>query len=229
MTDYYTSTSFGVDITPAEAVLLDETFGVIHDLAHGFDTGEKELARYRACSDAFRAAFPAEDDAEPFGAFRQIFPAPDCPMMPAEFTPSALGVNEASVHYAVTGDEIEPWSLAQLLRHICLSALPLQFGWANTASRGHYDAYSGGYYEVRADRVVRLAYGSEDIDQEFLVIAMQHPDEGLLFWNEADGFGDLASAGIFTQSQASDYDLPIAATQGEWMALPPRRAYAGVM
>ena len=49
---------------------------------------------------------------------------------------------------------------------------------------------------------------------------MYHEDEGLLFWNENDGFGSLEAARVYTEEQARDVDLPIADNQPEWLALP---------
>jgi hypothetical protein len=223
VTDYYTSTSFGIDITLAEAGLLEEALGIIKDLTDGFETAGDELARYQVCSEAFRQAFPCDGTSQPFDTFRHIFADPDYPSAPAVFVPTAQ--DQESVHYSVMGDNIEPDALAELLRRTCPSILPLRFGFARTASRPRYGAFGGGYYEVRADRVVPLAYSDEGVDRTYLVIAMKDPKEGLLFWNNADGFGDLASARIFSEVQAEDYDLPIAGEQPEWMALPLRSAW----
>jgi hypothetical protein len=223
VTNYSTSTSFGIDITFAEAGLLEEALGIIDDLTDSFETANEELARYQACSDAFRQAFAYDGTSQPFDAFRHIFADPDYPSAPAVFVPTTQ--DQVIVHYSVMGDNIEPDVLAELLRRTCPSILPLRFGFARTASRPRYDAFGGGYYEVRANRVVPLAYSDEDVDRGYLVIAMKDPEEGLLFWNDIDGFGPLASARIFTEQQASDYDLPIADAQPEWMTLPPRSAW----
>ena len=47
---------------------------------------------------------------------------------------------------------------------------------------------------------------------------MRDEEEGLLFWNKADGFGSLETADVFTEQQARD--LPIAHDQPKWIALP---------
>jgi len=52
------------------------------------------------------------------------------------------------------------------------------------------------------------------------VIAMRDEEEGLLFWNNDNGFGDLASATVFTTTEARNYDLPFANNEPEWMELP---------
>ena len=42
--------------------------------------------------------------------------------------------------------------------------------------------------------------------------------EGLpLFWNNKDGWGSLESADVFTEAEASEFNLPIG---GTWMRLP---------
>ncbi|SKB62731.1 hypothetical protein [Sphingopyxis flava] len=45
--------------------------------------------------------------------------------------------------------------------------------------------------------------------------------EPLLFWNNEDGFGALATATVFTEEEAQSYALPIADDQPEWVELPP--------
>lgn len=52
------------------------------------------------------------------------------------------------------------------------------------------------------------------------VIAIRDPEEGLLFWNNNDGYGDLASATTFSEEEARSYDLPISSDQPEWLELP---------
>jgi len=125
----------------------------------------------------------------------------------------------------VTGDTLDPWEIASLLRLLAPSATPFSFGYAHTASRDRYDAYGGGYIEVRRDKLVEMVERHENTDDRHRVIAMIDPDHGLLFWNNLDGFGSLEAASVFTEREAANFDLPIAAHKPEWLALPPRHAF----
>ncbi|MBN9142357.1 MULTISPECIES: hypothetical protein [unclassified Novosphingobium] len=228
MVDYYTSACFTIAVTPAEAALLEEASRVCDVLCHDLTSPEQEQAFYAECSEPFRARFPITDPDAPFAGFRAMFDDPTYPRCPADWT--TLAAEEAGrVSVSISGDDVDPYSLAGLLRHLCPSALPLCFGWANTPSRACHDAYSGGYYEVRAEGIFRVLDDCEDIDAGHLVIAMFDPEEGLLFWNKDDGFGSLEQASVFTEKEADRYDLPIADAQPEWIALPPRKAFVQVV
>jgi hypothetical protein len=198
MVDYYTSACFGIAVTPAEAALLEEASRVCDVLCHDLTSPEEEQAFYAECSEPFRARFPITAPDAPFAGFRAMFDDPTYPRCPANWITLAAN-EEGRVPVSITGDDVEPYSLASLLRNLCTSALPLCFGWANTASRACHDAYSGGYYEVRADGIFRVLDDCEDIDAGHLVIAMFDPEEGLLFWNKDDGFGSLEQASVFAE------------------------------
>ena len=45
-------------------------------------------------------------------------------------------------------------------------------------------------------------------------------EPGLSFWNNEDGFGSLARATVFSETEAAKFDLPIADDQPEWLAMP---------
>lgn len=208
--------------------MLEEAGKVCDALCHELASPEEEQAFYGECSEGFQALFPMTDPAAPFAGFRAMFDDPTYPRCPADWTrlePSEGG----KVTVSITGDDVDPFTLASMLRVLCPSALPLRFGWANTASRPRYDAYGGGYYEVRAEGVFRVLDDCEDIDAVHLVIAMLDPEEGLLFWNKDAGFGELEEATVFSEKEAASYDLPIAHAQPEWIGLPPRKAYAQVL
>lgn len=227
MVDYYTSACFRIDVTPAEAAMLNEAGQICDALCHDLAGPAEEQAFYETRSEAFRTLFPLTDVEAPLAAFRALFNDPDYPCRPAHFAQHGIG-EDGKIHVGVAGEQVDPLSLAGMLRALCPSALPLRFGWANTASRACYDAYGGGYYEVRGDGIFRVIDDCEDIDAGDLVITMRDPEEGLLFWNKEAGFGSLNEATVFTEKEASGYDLPIAHDQPEWIALPPRKAYGEV-
>lgn len=227
MVDYYTSACFRIDVSAAEAAMLNEAGQICDALCHELAGPEDERAFYETRSEAFRMLFPLADGEAPFAAFRALFNDPAYPCRPADFAQHGVG-EDGKIHLGVKGHQVDPLSLAGMLRTLCPSALPLCFGWANTASRACYDAYGGGYFEVRPDGIFRVIDDCEDIDTGDLVIAMRDPEEGLLFWNHDAGFGPLEEATVFTEKEASGYDLPIAHDQPEWIALPPRKAYGEV-
>lgn len=89
--------------------------------------------------------------------------------------------------------------------------------------------FGGGYVVIRDDDIEfgGSARGLEaalarrtDEAANGLVIAMRNPEEGLLFWNSADGFGALETATVYSEAEAANTDLPIADDQPEWLALP---------
>ena len=57
------------------------------------------------------------------------------------------------------------------------------------------------------------------------VLATRDRTHGLSFWSNEYGFGPLFNATVFTEAEASDFDVPIADNEPEWLALPaPLRA-----
>lgn len=91
----------------------------------------------------------------------------------------------------VTGDSIDPYALAGLLRIVFPSALPFRFGWAETCWRMRIDSFGGGFLEVSHDRIVPLHSLGQDLDRQHLVIVVKDPACGLMFWNNEEGFGPL--------------------------------------
>lgn len=52
------------------------------------------------------------------------------------------------------------------------------------------------------------------------VLATRDREHGLSFWSNADGFGALFNATVFSEAEAVCFDVPIADDQPEWLALP---------
>ena len=52
------------------------------------------------------------------------------------------------------------------------------------------------------------------------VLTTRDAEEGLLFWNNDTGFGELSTATVFSEAEAGRFDVPIAHDQPEWLAMP---------
>jgi len=224
MTDYYTQVCFAIEVTDDEALLINEVQQICGELADGFATADDEAACYAGSSAALRELFPADNPEQPFEKLRAMFSDPSWPHLSATFAVNERDGAPGKI-VEVTGETVDPWEIAGLLRLLAPSAAPFSFGYAHTASRDRYDAYGGGYIEVRRDKLVDMVERHENTDDRHRVIAMIDPDHGLLFWNNLDGFGSLEAASAFTQRDAANFDLPIAAHNPEWLALPPRHAF----
>lgn len=59
------------------------------------------------------------------------------------------------------------------------------------------------------------------IDGAFgFVLATRDRAHGLSFWSNADGFGALRDATVFSEDKAGVFDVPIADDEPEWLAMP---------
>ena len=67
------------------------------------------------------------------------------------------------------------------------------------------------------DRAIARA---SDEGADGFVLATRNGEPGLSFWNNEDGFGSLARATVFSETEAAKFDLPIADDQPEWLAMP---------
>lgn len=227
MTDYYTSLCFGVRISAVDATLLREVEQVCADLADGTMTPEQEAKRYAETSPAFRALFPARDSGPLFAGVRALFQDPDYPVISADLI---YGDSDepTCIDLHVSGDQADPWEIANMLRVVAPSSLPFRFGYACTASRMHHDSQSGGEIEVRSDKIIHLSDVAEDVDAHPLVIAAVQ-DQGLSFWNAECGWSDLHMATVFKERDRANATLPIHEPPAVWMQLPPRHAYFEVL
>lgn len=227
MTDYYTSLCFGVRINAIDAALLREVEELCADLGNGLVTADQEAKRYSGMSDAFRTLFPMRDRQAPSAGVRSLFTDPDYPVISADLI-YAEGSEDTEVDLYVSGNQADPWEIANMLRVVAPSSLPFRFGYACTASRMHLDSQSGGEIEVRADRIVHLADMGEDIDAHALVIAASH-EEGLSFWNAEAGWSELKSATVYKERDRASVTLPLHTPPAVWMQLPPRHAFFEVL
>lgn len=70
-----------------------------------------------------------------------------------------------------------------------------------------------------ADAAVEGVFGS--------VLATRDHAHGVSFWNIAYGFGPLFNASVFSETEAAAFNVAVAQSEPEWLALPaPLRAPA---
>jgi hypothetical protein len=79
MADYYTQTSFAIEVTAAEAALIQEIDPLLRAIADGFETAAQAAAVYEATSLQFQAAFPKGADGDPFFELTRLFDDPTWP------------------------------------------------------------------------------------------------------------------------------------------------------
>lgn len=228
MADYYTQTSFGVHADSGEAEILAEVDSVIDALQDGFENAEEAMEAWKACSERFRDLFPAADPAEPFASFTALFEDETYPSHGADITCRPDPEREGGSIVTVSGDQVDPYTLARLIQKVLPSALPFRFGWAETCSRLRLDDFGGGFLEVTADRLIPLHGLGQDIDRQVLVVVMRDKECGLLFWNNETGFGALKTASVFSQREAEQFRLPmVAGSTPGWLELPLLRSILG--
>lgn len=228
MADYYTQTSFALRVDATEAALLPEIDEVIEDIQTGFEHSEDELAGWRSRSERFRHLFPADVTDKPFARFTALFNDEAYPCHGADLTCRSDPERDEGAILEVSGDQVDPFALARLLRIVVPSVLPFRFGWAETCSRMRADSFGGGFLEVTAERLIPLLGLGQDIDRQHLVVVVRDQACGLLFWNNETGFGPLKTATVFTQREADAFRLPYVSggTPG-WLELPPLGALLG--
>jgi len=172
MADYYTQTSFAIEVSAAEAALIQEIDPLLRAIADGFETAAQAEAVYEATSLQFQAAFPKGADGDPFFELTRLFDDPTWPAVGCDLEVQAIPERPGHYQLWVHGDDARPFDLAALLQSVCPSALPFRFGWAYTCSRHRLDAFGGGYMEVAAGGITRLIDPDDPLeDQRFVVAA----------------------------------------------------------
>ncbi|GLT01022.1 hypothetical protein GCM10007897_24130 [Sphingobium jiangsuense] len=245
MADTYITTSFEIRISAEEAELLTECFTAADEIASDFPHVElSELAAAKACyearSAAFKAAFPpVEGEEDPFAGFLTLWTDPEFSTFDAVLSigddPKGDG-KLARIH----GANADIWAIAGVIEKVCLTALPFGFTWAVTCSRMIPGSFSGGYFLITAEGIqggstgelmneALVALRSGGIaargarkqgaeDQQQFVLAVPDEEDGLVFWNNADGFGSLETATAFTEAERLTHDSLISSSK--WLALP---------
>ena len=225
MADYFTQTSFVVHADAEEAAILPEVDELLVALQDGFASPHDAMEVWQATSERFRRLFPADDPDKPFDRFTALFDDESFPFHGADIACRPDPESEARAILEVSGFEVDPVALANLLRVVLPSALPFRFGWAETCSRPLINAFGGGFIEVTVDRLIPLLGLGQDVERPRLVICVRDPDRGHLYWNNEAGFGALASATVHTPRDADEFRLPTAnGAAPEWIELPPLSA-----
>ncbi|MDE8650595.1 hypothetical protein [Novosphingobium album (ex Liu et al. 2023)] len=227
MANHFTKASFMLAVTPAEAEVLRLIAEAVDILGEAGIEPAGRAARFAALGPAFAATFPPSAD-NPFDGFLGLFPDPDYPRLGFTLQVDAPGAGD-TIRVWIHGDQVDIETAAALIQATAKSALPFGFEYALDCDRMRPGEFGGGFVVIREDDIEYggSARGLEaalarrpDEAENGLVIAMRDPEEGLLFWNSADGFGALETATVYSETEASNLDLPIADDQPEWLALP---------
>ena len=228
MADYFTQTSFAVYADAGEAAILAEIDEIIVALQEGFPSSDAAITAWRATSERFRRLFPADDPETPFAHFTTLFNDETYPCHGADISCSSDPARAGGAIVEVSGDQVDPFALAHLLRIVLPSALPFRFGWAETCSRMRVDAFGGGFMEVTADMLIPLHGLGQDVNRQRLVVVTRDPECGLLFWSNKTGFGMLKTATVFTPREAEVFRLPyVEGGAPGWLELPPLAVLLG--
>ena len=213
MADYHTHVCFRIPVTAAEVALIGEVQQVSADLCDGD-------VDYAGLSPAFLAAFPHEEGEDPVSGLLALFPDKDYPWIDGDFvtTPDPDKPGQFLLTYG--SSEADPDLIARIIQRTCPSALPFRFGWAGTCTRSRPDAFTGGWLEVRADKIVALT-GPDDYGTPLQhVVAIRDPEEGLLFWNDEIGWGPLSLAKIFIANDPANEGIRLIHEETVWLELP---------
>lgn len=229
MSNSYLKAAFALLMSREDAALLRQAEAAASFLNEGLEDDELAAA-YETLDERFRAIFPPKDDA-PFGSFVELFDDRDCIYLDADIdiedTPG-----EPLVRVRFTGDQFGIDPIANLLFRACKSALPCGFAWSYDSDRLRVGEFGGGCVVItdaglqwhNTQSILERAF--ERIEKgpfegvDGFVLATRHRDHGLSFWNNADGFGALATATVFTEREAAEFDKPIADDEPEFMSLP---------
>lgn len=226
MANNYIYAAFAVTITASEAELIAAAETAIDAMDEDLQ-GEDRREAYNALGPAFAEAFPPISD-DPFSGFMPIFPDKDFPCLDATITIED-GQDHTTRVVTFSGDQFGIEQVANLLFACAKSALPIGFEYAYTCDKLRADEFGGGAVIITADGVdyhsthtiVREALSEKSLPKcTRLMLTIRDREHGLLFWNTDTGFGDLASATLFTEEEATDFDVPIAFDEPEWLACP---------
>lgn len=219
MTNHVVQTCFAFAVTPEEErdilqakKLADELYGTI-------DT-DSTLRFWNQLPDEFRAKFPPVSE-DPWSGFLAIFPDPSFPEFGVAF--EAVTRSDDTRAIMIYGDQFDPEATANLLACLVTSSLPITATWSASASKHRLDEFNGGGFRIAATgidyRTSQDIYRT-DLFEPSYVLSTLDPDEGLLFWNSDNGFGDLANATTFTDAEAKAQPAVIAGSEPEWLELP---------
>lgn len=219
MSNCYTNSCFAFTVTPAEAGLLRQAI----DLADFLDGNpdEVEIAEFwNSFSETFRDLF-APTGEEVISGFLAIFPDCDYPTFGTSF--SLDEHDDGTIRVFATAEQFEPDAVAELLHRTITQSLPVRVTWSYDSDRHRLDAFGGGGFLIDAAGVHWIGTSMVHDTKHFAakyVLTIRDDEEGLLFWNDKDGFGPLEDARVYTDDEAKSADVVIADDQPEWLELP---------
>lgn len=226
MANNYLYAAFAVTVTVPEADLISAVEAAIEAIEDDLDAPERRAA-FEALGPAFAAAFPPSSD-DPFSGIMSIFPDAEFPCLDADITIEA-GTDPHTRIVSFSGDQFGIEQVANLLFACAKSTLPIGFEYAYTCDKLRNDEFGGGAVIITAggidyhstNTIVRDALSPKPTPTfARLVLTTRDAEHGLLFWNNDAGFGDLASASLFTEGEAAAFDVPIGFDEPEWLACP---------
>lgn len=226
MANNYIHAAFAVTIRASEAELIAAAETAIDAIEEDLQ-GEDRREAYNALGPAFADAFPPTSD-DPFSGFMPIFPDKDFPCLDATITIED-GQDHTTRVVTFSGDQFGIEQVANLLFACAKSALPIGFEYAYTCDKLRNDEFGGGAVIIKTDgiayhsthAIVSNALSAQPhAETARLVLTTRDAEHGLLFWNNEAGFGNFASATLFTEAEAAGFEVPIALDEPEWLACP---------
>ncbi len=226
MANNYIHAAFAVTVTASEAALIAAAETAIDAIEEDLQ-GEGRREAYKALGPEFANAFPPISD-DPFSGFIPIFPDKDFPCLDATITIED-GQDHTTKVVTFSGDQFGIEQVANLLFACAKSALPIGFEYAYTCDKLRNDEFGGGAVIIKADAinyhsthaiVTNALSTKQPAETTRLVLTTRDAEHGLLFWNNEAGFGNFASATLFTENEAANFDVPIAFDEPEWLACP---------
>jgi len=226
MANNYLYAAFAVSVTASEAQLIANVEAAIDAIEQDLQ-GKARQEAFDALGPEFAATFPPTSD-DPLSGLMPIFPDEDFPCLDADVTIEE-GQDHTTRVVTFSGDQFGIEQVANLLFACAKSALPIGFEYAYTCDKLRNDEFGGGAVIITADgidyhsthAIVREALSEKSLPTcARLVLTVRDTEHGLLFWNADTGFGDLASATLFTEQEAADFDVPIAFDEPEWLTCP---------
>ena len=223
MADHYTKTAFTIEADAADIVFFSEIVG----LQLSIIPEEEWRQQFENRSARFKNAFTGSDE-DPFEAYRALFSDGDYPE--PGFAIHRCGQTASGrERIIISGDQIDPETLANIVQGACPSALPTGFCYSYGCSKLRPDEFGGGVVLITENDIVfrgtqeGLASALAQLDDEdarSLVLTTRHPEHGLSYWNSDRGFGRLADATVFSPSEAARQDPVIANDEPEWTKMP---------
>ncbi len=219
MSDYYVQTCFAFSVTPKEASHILAAARLAEVLS-GNPDDDILAAQWHCLTPDFHASFPPTG-AEPWSGFRSLFPDPEYPSFGVTFEHATPP--EATERVVVHGDQFDPDACAQLIAAIVTETLPVFATWSTSSSKYRLDEFSGGAFRIDKSGIHFISshdiYSTRRFEPK-LVLTTRTDEDGLLFWNNDAGFGPLAQASLYTQSEADALGTVITNDEPEWIALP---------